>query len=95
MSINKQAKILTDFINDDAGFYSDCYKELHGSRPGRILIQRFMKGSDTERQADLKDLCNSIQNFCDQDEEYYLETVKNLQQYGDFTAEQLSKWDCL
>jgi hypothetical protein len=54
-----------------------------------------MKGSDVERQADLKDLCNSIQRFEDQDEEYYLDTVKNLQQYGDFTAEQLSKWDCL
>ena len=48
-----------------------------------------------DREAELKELCDSINHSTDLEIQEEEETVKNLQQYGNFTKEQLDKWDCL
>jgi HEAT repeat protein len=48
-----------------------------------------------DREAELQSLCDTINHETDLEIQEEEETVKNLQQYGDFTKEQLEKWNCL
>ena len=82
-------------LQNQMDFFSDCWKEVYGSRPGRINYDWFKSMSYKDRDAELQSLCDSINHSTDLEIQEEEETVKNLHQYGNFTKEHLDKWDCL
>ena len=82
-------------LQNKIDFFSDAWKEVYGSRPGRINYDWFKSLTNEDREAELQGLCDAINHNTDLEIQEEEETVKDLQQYGDFTKEQLEKWDCL
>jgi hypothetical protein len=75
--------------------FSDCWKEVHLSRPSEEVCEWFEYLTEGQQGSEIERLLLILSETQEMEEAQFRHDLKSYRQYGDFTEAQLEQWGVL